>query len=494
MDKLMSTAGQTIRAMIVVALAFVHSYWIPKLFIVPLQVPMLGDWAMAAFDGFVTVLYVAITVMAHRFSHFLARESTTIVSVCISIVGAFVLLLGTRVLGPVVLLAGIALYCIGSYWLNLFIHISLAQMDSKQYLAGVALAFPVARFAAALLANFDIQAALVLGALLPVAMYMLSCKGARTVLASYSANPSPYDLNVTNPSSFLPFTNKFFVALFLFVFVYATLPASEADAVQHPLPLLTVIVPVLVIGYQVVTRRSPKADFLFQVAALLMVAAVRVPLVSSKVQAILQSDFAACGLSFAELLLYWYAVILLGSRNTLSILPTLAWGRAALSTGATVGDIVKIATVGDPGIMAFVSAGVAFLFIGYNLVALKRFDFDVMASRTVPVRVVPERVDTAQETDRSDDDTVDRILVDWFHLTPREVEVCLLLARGRSYRYIENKLVLSRNTVKSHIKNIYSKMDVHSQQALIDVCEELLRSGQGETEAKEKFVKENSTV
>lgn len=31
--------------------------------------------------------------------------------------------------------------------------------------------------------------------------------------------------------------------------------------------------------------------------------------------------------------------------------------------------------------------------------------------------------------------------------------------------------VISRNTVKSHIKHIYSKLDVHWQQELIDMVE-----------------------
>ena len=46
-----------------------------------------------------------------------------------------------------------------------------------------------------------------------------------------------------------------------------------------------------------------------------------------------------------------------------------------------------------------------------------------------------------------------------------------LLAHGRNAAYIQEKLVLSRNTVKTHVQNIYAKLGVHSQQELIDVVE-----------------------
>lgn len=58
-----------------------------------------------------------------------------------------------------------------------------------------------------------------------------------------------------------------------------------------------------------------------------------------------------------------------------------------------------------------------------------------------------------------------------FRLTPREGEILGLLAHGRNAPYIQEKLVLSRNTVKTHVQNIYAKLGVHSQQELIDVVE-----------------------
>ncbi|MBS5451434.1 MAG: hypothetical protein KHZ24_09560 [Coriobacteriia bacterium] len=53
-------------------------------------------------------------------------------------------------------------------------------------------------------------------------------------------------------------------------------------------------------------------------------------------------------------------------------------------------------------------------------------------------------------------------------LTPRERAVLPGLARGRSIAWVADSLTLSRNTVHTHVRNIYQKADVHSQQELID--------------------------
>ena len=63
-------------------------------------------------------------------------------------------------------------------------------------------------------------------------------------------------------------------------------------------------------------------------------------------------------------------------------------------------------------------------------------------------------------------------LADEFGLTEREGEIFAMLARGRNARFIMEEFVLSRNTVKSHIKHIYAKLGVHSQQELIDLVEQ----------------------
>ena len=54
-----------------------------------------------------------------------------------------------------------------------------------------------------------------------------------------------------------------------------------------------------------------------------------------------------------------------------------------------------------------------------------------------------------------------------FDLTPREREILVLLAQNYRAPYIAEKLVVSQSTVKTHMRNLYGKLDVHSQAELL---------------------------
>ncbi|MBC2889881.1 LuxR C-terminal-related transcriptional regulator [Gordonibacter massiliensis (ex Traore et al. 2017)] len=55
-----------------------------------------------------------------------------------------------------------------------------------------------------------------------------------------------------------------------------------------------------------------------------------------------------------------------------------------------------------------------------------------------------------------------------FGLSARELEILDLFAQGRSANWIADHLVISKNTVRSHLRAIYTKLDVHTRQELLD--------------------------
>ena len=55
-----------------------------------------------------------------------------------------------------------------------------------------------------------------------------------------------------------------------------------------------------------------------------------------------------------------------------------------------------------------------------------------------------------------------------YGLTERETQIAALLLSGRSRPFIRDEVVISRNTVHAHARNIYSKCGVHSQQEFMD--------------------------
>ena len=74
-----------------------------------------------------------------------------------------------------------------------------------------------------------------------------------------------------------------------------------------------------------------------------------------------------------------------------------------------------------------------------------------------------------------------RLVIDNFHINPnspltkRETEILGLISEGKTYTQISEELFISKETSKTHIKNIYSKLQVNSKsQALAKAAQEKL--------------------
>lgn len=65
-------------------------------------------------------------------------------------------------------------------------------------------------------------------------------------------------------------------------------------------------------------------------------------------------------------------------------------------------------------------------------------------------------------------------------LSARQAEVLVLLAKGRSAKFIERELTISLATAQTHIRNIYYKTGVHSKQELINLIEQTKLYGEEE--------------
>lgn len=58
-----------------------------------------------------------------------------------------------------------------------------------------------------------------------------------------------------------------------------------------------------------------------------------------------------------------------------------------------------------------------------------------------------------------------------YRLSARETEIMELIARGNTVARIAEMLVVSENTVRTHSKRIYAKLDIHKKQELIDLID-----------------------
>lgn len=126
---------------------------------------------------------------------------------------------------------------------------------------------------------------------------------------------------------------------------------------------------------------------------------------------------------------------------------------------------------GSPVFVQIISAVIVFVLVAYVLFVLGSFSFSKTiesVSPSVDVKVFEEKGGDGVEG--SLEERCSRLAEDAC-LTEREREVFLLLAHGRNARYIQETLVVSYNTVKTHVSHVYAKLGVHSHQGLIDLVE-----------------------
>ncbi len=295
--------------------------------------------------------------------------------------------------------------------------------------------------------------------------------------------PSAATLALTEPRSFLPFAHVLFLAFFVFRSAYGFSLTFGAVESTPPFSLLPLI-PLALVALQVVaTGRAAPGDILYQVACLFVLAGFLATLVPQTVDSAVPNMLLAAGGNCFSVLMY-YTLAAVGRRNPLHALSMFAWGQCATSAGSLVGTslghLMNGLLANDAALVPATVAVVVLAFAALNLTVLRSFSFE----RTIEgVEAVPEvaaapqdepRAATAAADDEAQAHALDQQcarLAQEYALTEREGEVFRLLARGRNVPFIEEELIISRNTIKTHIKHIYQKMDLHSQQELIDLAE-----------------------
>lgn len=385
--------------------------------------------------------------------------------------------MGVRTGLPVLLVAGALLYGVGGPWLYISAAATLIDLKPMPALLAVgvsmaaqyavaALVFPLALTAAAGVAAQGALCLLCLG---------LAWGRVRRVIVGPKDRADPPIALFMNPRSFIPASHPLFTSILLSGIVCGialTYGSDSSIPVQAPLgavPLLVILCLALFF-----LGRHRALDALYIGAAILVLAGL-----VFFCPALFSAGYSEFARQLPNLLFGAGANCLLA----LALLVSGAIGRrnpadffriAALYAGSICLGILGGATVGHglnlllPRHLEAVAWGfslAAVAFACYNFLLLRSFSFDDVVSHVRPVdtpRIVPPS--------ESFDDRC-RAIVEAFALTPREAEILQFYARGRSTAVVQEELVLSYNTVKTHVRNLYRKTDVHSQQELIDLVD-----------------------
>lgn len=151
------------------------------------------------------------------------------------------------------------------------------------------------------------------------------------------------------------------------------------------------------------------------------------------------------------------------------------WGFALFFASSCVAEFVfrviipeNVLTGNIPAFLALVLVFITLI----DLVVFKDDDFDFASHR---------KDEGVHERNSGLRDAVKGVEAE-FHLSPREAEVLVLWSNGETAGEIARRLYVSESTVRSHIKSLYSKCDLHSKQELRNFVNAALRESSIMTE------------
>jgi DNA-binding CsgD family transcriptional regulator len=294
----------------------------------------------------------------------------------------------------------------------------------------------------------------------------LTVGSARPLLDEAAAGEAPADVAITRPSTFLPLASQLFVCILLFRMAFGySLRFGETGGV--PVSDFLVLVPVAAtMLYVVLGRRSFDADLAARISVVLVVAGFFLVTADSHNLSVASNVLLSAGNTLFDMVA-WTVLISISARNRAGALAVFAWGRGMSGLGTLAGAALGVWSnslfSSNRDLLIVVSGSIVVLFVAYAIIGLGRFSFkETIEGITSTAMQVEAATNPEEEFDARCADVAAE-----YGLSPRELEVLKMLARGRDRAYIEEKLVVSRNTVKAHVKHIYAKLGIHSHQDLI---------------------------
>ena len=444
----------------------------------------------------------------------LMREGVWSAACLASTVGAAILLyLGVLTNNTTLLLLGAPFGGLGSAWLAVLIGVGLANLGAARAMlavpAGFVLEYAFRRGLMALGLPSSMGLATIAFVAALVASYLFIRHDARAILESVHDSTAPNVFNITSPSSYVSFSSLAFVSILLFNIAcgFALGGASSASSVAGA---LISFIPVTIALVVVVVRGSISTDALYRGSMLLVFAGLLTtplllfggllttpPLLFGgadpfNMQA--HGTLLSAGSDLFNVLMYCF-IAAVGARNKLGAVSVsasfLATQWLGIGIGAPVAQFVNEISTSNATVAAWITMAITFAFVAYNYVGMRNYSFAETIEGITPAHTeslmknasgeeaaaqLAEEAEPAEGLQQKSDDTAFKTacaaVAEKHRLTARETEVFELLARGRTSPVIQEKLVLSHNTVKTHVRHIYAKLDVHSQQELISMVEE----------------------
>ena len=373
---------------------------------------------------------------------------------------------------PAVLTLGACLFVTSRGWSSVSSSLSAVALPAPQAVVAIATGVTLTQLLDLVVRlALPWQACLVLlAALVPVSL-LCAHRPACALVDEVAAGPAATELAVTRPASYLPLTSNLYVCLILvqvafgFALRFGEVAGSPSFG-NLSLPFVAVLALVCIaLGGRFV------GDEVVNVSLLVLTAGFLLVIVGGSTSAMLANGLLTVGTSVFGVALS-STLVALAARNRLASLSIIGWGQGISGLSTTLGALLGttangLDAVGDHHRLAFLASAVLLAIVAYILFGLRGFSL----KQTIEGVVAPEPDIEVKPTAEEAFAARCAEVASAYQLTPREAEVFEMLARGRNREYIEDRLGVSRNTAKAHVKHVYAKLDIHSHQELIDLVD-----------------------
>lgn len=171
-------------------------------------------------------------------------------------------------------------------------------------------------------------------------------------------------------------------------------------------------------------------------------------------------------------LLIWTIIVMLGYRSGVSLLQLICVVYTVDQFGNLVGtSLGLLAADNNAVIIAYIMLGSVLLLVAFGFSSGK----SAVKERLSVCEIEFGKAESAASIDSHEilasqryRDRIAEVSARFF-LTSREIDVLALLVAGRNGPFISEHLHVSDNTVKSHIRHIYTKLNVHNRQELLNL-------------------------
>lgn len=192
-------------------------------------------------------------------------------------------------------------------------------------------------------------------------------------------------------------------------------------------------------------------------------------------------SFLSCLFEFVV----WCILSFMTYQKRISAVLVFGFGYGGFALGSTLGWVVGVFALpgmSDPTVELVVYMGMACLVLVSVFVLFSERDFDRLfvplddeesLDALFACRESGQECDerAAKERKGRFSQTIDEMATE-FRLTPRETDVFRHLAMGYNSEAVAERLQVSWNTVRTHTRNVYTKIDVHSRQELMSMVDE----------------------